>query len=352
MKIALVARQSASAHVTGLAGALASLGHDVTATAGQDGQLPGYARELAGSWRRNPPELVHAHHWTGVLAALAAAREVPVPVIASFGSFASAAHRHGLAADSQARRLEPGIARAAASVIASTKEEAEELARLGVPGRNVACVPSGVDLRTFRPGPFSVRRKKEQKLIAIGSLAEHRRLDLLLRCLAELPGTDLVIAGGPAAADLEADPGYRVLAKLAAHLGITERVRFTGQVSDARLAGLLRSADLLVSAASYEPEGTAAVQAMACGVPVIATATGGYRDAVIDGTTGMLVPPERPAAIIRPVRELLAAPMRRAAFGIAGADRARSRYAWDRVAAETAAWYERTLNQATTVLAA
>jgi glycosyltransferase involved in cell wall biosynthesis len=79
---------------------------------------------------------------------------------------------------------------------------------------------------------------------------------------------------------------------------------------------------------------------MACGTPVIASAVGGHRDTVVDGTTGVLVPPGQPAALARRIRRLLASPMLLEGYGIAGADRARVRYCLDRVARETVAAYE------------
>ena len=394
MKIALVARHASppvhtsdpysadqAAHVSGLGRALAAQGHHVVIYVRKDAanlpakqtlaprlsvvyipagpaapvppdQLPQYAKDiataLAASWRKNTPDVVHAHHWTSVLAALAAARDVPVPVVASFGSLGSAEQRYRIAGEcgGARQRLEPALARSAASVLATTSDEVAELSRLGVLSAKVACVPTGVDIKAFKPAGYSVRRTRQPRLVTIGSLAEYRGIELLMRCLTELPGTELVIAGGPPADQLEGNHGYRILAKLAAHLGITERVQFTGHVADDKLPALLKSADLLVSAARYEPQSSTAIRAMACGVPVVATAVGTYADAVIDGTSGALVPAERPAALARHLRDLLASPMRMAAFGIAGADRARSRYPWDRVAAETTAWYERTIGKA------
>ncbi len=82
---------------------------------------------------------------------------------------------------------------------------------------------------------------------------------------------------------------------------------------------------------------------MACGKPVVASAVGGYADAVIDGTTGLLLPAGRPQLMVKRLRDLLATPMKLTGFGIAAADRARSRYPWERIAAETAAAYERCL---------
>lgn len=391
MKIALVARHATSSncaldpysadqatHVSELAKALAAEGHDVVIYARKDSQtlpdkasiaprlkaefmtagpqkplaadqLPNYAKDiasyLAARWQKDSPDVVHAYHWTNVLAALSAAREHPVPVVASFGSFASAERRYGIAGETTSvrTRMEPCVAKAAATVLATTADEVAELSKLGVPNARVSLVPAGVDTSRFSPDGLIAKRKRQPRLIAVGSLAEYRGLDVVLRCLAELPGAELVIAGGPSAEALESDHSYRILAKLAARLGVADRVQFTGHVADNVLPGLLRSADLLVSAARYEPQGISSIRAMACGVPVVATAVGSYRDAVIDGTSGVLVPPGRPDVLASRLRDLLASPMRLAAFGIAAADRARSRYPWDRIVHETITVYERTI---------
>lgn len=124
-----------------------------------------------------------------------------------------------------------------------------------------------------------------------------------------------------------------------------DRVIFTGRVPDGDLPSWLRSADLYVSAAAYEPFGVATVQAMACGLPVIATSVGANRDAVIDGTTGVLVPPGRVRPLGQRIRELLAQPVRRGAYGAAGADRASSRYTWERISQETLTAYQHSAGQ-------
>ena len=96
----------------------------------------------------------------------------------------------------------------------------------------------------------------------------------------------------------------------------------------------------------YDPSGMVCVEAMACGTPVIASAVGGHVDAVVDGTTGILVPPGRPALLAQRIRQLLGHPMLLEAFSLAAADRAQSRYSWDRIARETTAVYDRALDTA------
>ncbi|GAA3028897.1 hypothetical protein GCM10020000_01810 [Streptomyces olivoverticillatus] len=98
------------------------------------------------------------------------------------------------------------------------------------------------------------------------------------------------------------------------------------------MPSLIRSADLMLCTPVYEPFGIVPLEAMACGVPVIATDVGGHRDTVAHGETGLLVPPGRPEPLAAAVRELLASPRTREHFGQAGRIRAVACYTWDGVA--------------------
>jgi glycosyltransferase involved in cell wall biosynthesis len=95
----------------------------------------------------------------------------------------------------------------------------------------------------------------------------------------------------------------------------------------------------------YEPFGIVPLEAMACGVPVVASAVGGMLDTVIDGVTGAHVPPRDPGALAEVIGLLLETPSRRAELARAGLERVRTRYSWDRVAIDTAAVYQRTVRR-------
>jgi glycosyltransferase involved in cell wall biosynthesis len=149
-----------------------------------------------------------------------------------------------------------------------------------------------------------------------------------------------MIVGGPARDHLGKDAAYKALASMTGTLGLSDRVILTGRVGREAMPALLRSADLVLSTCSYEPTGVTSLEAMASGKPVIAPPTGGHMDAVVDGTTGIIIPPGRPALLAQRIRQLLAHPMLIEAYGAAAADRAKSRYCWDRIAAETLAVYD------------
>jgi D-inositol-3-phosphate glycosyltransferase len=318
-------------------------------------RIPAFSGPLRNRFRRERPDVVHALRWTSGLAALAAARDLGIPVVQEFSSLGVTERRErterrdGVKADgaSAARiRLEPAIGRSASAVVATNSAEVSDLANLGVHRSSIRVVPWGVDTDTFTPvGPVAERNGRP-RLLTVADLRERAALDTLLRALTRVPGAELLVVGGPARAELAADDAYIGLADFAGTLGISDRVIFTGKVEHIAMPALLRSADLVVSTCQYEPSGTTSLQAMACGIPVIAPPLGGHIDAVVDGTTGILVPPGRPVLLAQRIRQLLAHPMLMEAYGVAAADRATSRYSWDRIAGETLAVYDKVTAQA------
>jgi D-inositol-3-phosphate glycosyltransferase len=303
-----------------------------------------FGGHLARRWRQAPPDVAHAYSWPSGLAAMMAARDLDVPVVQTFDSLSSPGAGNGLrqSRESLARiRLKVCLARNVRAVLARSSEEMTELARLGVPRASMRVVPWGVDTAYFIPeGPVAARNGRP-RLLAVGPLTEHRRLDVIIRALAGVPEAEFVIAGVPLPGQAAGDKVHRALGRLASKHRVADRVSFAGDGCWEDLAALLRSADVFVSAAWDSLFDAAALQAMACGTPVAAPAAGFYADAVIDGTTGMLVPPGRPGVLARRIRRLLSSPLQLDAFGIAAADRARSRYSWDRIARETVTAYER-----------
>jgi glycosyltransferase involved in cell wall biosynthesis len=312
-------------------------------------QVPAFSRPLHERWRAERPDVVHAVRWTSGLAALAAARDLRIPVVQMFDSLGVAERRHHLIARDagiERIRLEPAIGRSASAVVAGSSDEQSDLARLGVPRRSIRVVPCGVDTDEFTPEGPVAERGTRPRLVTIADLSEHDALANLLHALSKVPGADLVVAGGPPREQLRGDLNFRRLAKLADALGVSGQVAFAGQVGRAALPPLLRSADLLVNVSEYDPSGITSIRAMACGTPVIASAAGGQADAVLDGTTGIVVPPGRPALLAQRIRQLLGHPMMLEAFSVAAADRARSRYSWDRIAHEIIAVYDTALDAA------
>jgi glycosyltransferase involved in cell wall biosynthesis len=307
-------------------------------------RVPAFSGPLRSCWERDRPDIVHALRWTSGLAALAASRDHWIPIVQEFSSLGVTERRDRVPADGAAAariRLEPAIGRSAAAVVATHSSEASDLASLGVHRSLIRVVPWGLDTGMFTPDGPVAKRNGRPRLLTAADLTERAALETLLRALTRVPGAELMVVGGPARAQLRRDAAYQGLARFAAGLGISDRVIFTGRVDRGAMPALLRSADLVVSTCQYEPSGMTSLQAMACGTPVIAPPVAGHADAVVDGTTGILIPPGRPALLAQRIRQLLAHPMLMEAYGVAAVDRARSRYSWDRIASETLAVYDK-----------
>jgi glycosyltransferase involved in cell wall biosynthesis len=275
-----------------------------------------------------------------------AALDTPVPVLQTFHALGSVKRRHQGAADSSpARRvdLERGLCRDVSHVVATCSDEVFELRRLGLTTDRVSIVPCGVDTSVFTPRGPSAPRSERRRLLVLGRLVERKGQDDAVRALTAVPDAELVVVGGPPAGELDGDPEVRRLRAVAAEAGVADRLVFTGAVSRDDVPAWIRSADVVLAVPWYEPFGITPLEAMACGRPVVATAVGGLVDSVVDGATGDLVPPQDPVRLGEVLAALLADDERRAAYGAAGVKRARARYRWSRVVADTEAVYRHVL---------
>ncbi|MFF4618906.1 glycosyltransferase [Nonomuraea jabiensis] len=299
--------------------------------------MPAFAEQLARCWARRAPDIVHAHFWMSGTAALLAAGDRPV--VQTFHALGAVKRRwQGSADTSPPGRIdaERRIGREAAAVLATCSDEVGELRAMGVPDHRISIVPCGVDLEHFTPEGPRAARGARPRVLSIGRLVPRKGVDTVLRALREVPEAELLIAGGS-----DGDPEAARLAGLAGAYGLADRVKVLGSVPHDEVPALMRSADVVVTVPWYEPFGMVPLEAMACGVPVIASAVGGHLDTV-DGC-GVLIPPRRPQALARELRDLLGAPQRAAELGAAGARRATQRYGWPRVAEQTEAVYRAVL---------
>jgi glycosyltransferase involved in cell wall biosynthesis len=368
-------------HVAALAEGLARRGHDVTVFTRRDDEalpervalqegynvvhvpagparvvpkdellrhMPEFAAVLRRAWTVHPPDVVHAHFWMSGLASVAASARLasPVPVLQTFHALGSVKRRHQRDADTsppQRVELERGLCRNVAHVVATCSDEVFELRRLGLPSDRATIVPCGVDTTLFTPrGPVAPRGDRP-RLLVLGRVVERKGHDDAVRALRAVPDAELVVVGGPPAGELDADPEVRRLRAVAADAGVADRVVFTGSVARADVPAWVRSADVVLAVPWYEPFGITPLEAMACGRPVVATAVGGLVDTVVDGATGDLVPPRDPEGLGEVLAALLADDGRRATYGAAGVRRARARYRWSRVVADTETVYGQVL---------
>ncbi|MFV2196241.1 glycosyltransferase [Nocardiopsis sp. LOL_012] len=315
-----------------------------------------FGSALADALDEDSPDLLHAVDWTSGLAALHARAHSgkdldSAPVIQTFHSVNASEQRSGLPERPERTRMETVLAARADHVLVNSTDQKGELARLGVPRHQVSVVPFGVDTDHFSvEGSASTehwqrRREESPRLVSVTSLTEPGGAGRLVEAMTRLPEAELLIVSTSQNRDVAVDEDAREIELLAKEAEVDDRVHLTGPVDRKELPRLLRSADVYVSAASYDPFGGAVVEAMACGLPVVATATGAVPGAVLHRTSGVLMRFGRPDEVARAVRSVLNTPTMSSAFGIAAADRARSRFTWQRIAVETELAYQRSLPQ-------
>ncbi|WP_367127281.1 glycosyltransferase [Saccharothrix sp. HUAS TT1] len=299
--------------------------------------LDEFTRFLREQWRADPPDVVHAHYWTSGVASVLAAKDLDVPVVQTFHGLGAVEQQVGDGSVPEARlSTERLIGREADLVVAGCTDEKAQLVRLGVARSRVAVVAPGVDVELFKPEGPRLNRPLPHRLVSPAPGAED-----VITALRAVPDTELVVVGGRA-------EDVRRLREHARESGVGDRVRLVGRVPRVAMPALLRSADVVVCAAPGASS-VAPVEAMACGVPVVAGTVGGAVDTVVDAVTGVLVPPQDPKALARALRPLLVDDARREAYGIAGADRVEARYSTAQVAAEVVRVYRQATGRPETV---
>ena len=271
-------------------------------------------------------DLIHSHYWLSGQVGWLASERWGVPLIHSMHTMAKVKNLELAAGDNPEPMVrvigEEQVVAAAARLVANTADEARQLIDLyGADPQTVDVVHPGVDLEQFTPGEPGVSRRRlglaedSAILLFVGRIQPLKAPDILLRAAARLVETNpslrsrllVVVCGGPSGTGLEHPTS---LSDLAADLGIVDIVRFEPPGDREKLADWYRAADIVVVPSYSESFGLVAVEAQACGTPVVAAAVGGLRTAVLHETSGVLIEGHDPRDYATVLRHLIDNPDR------------------------------------------
>ena len=290
-------------------------------------------------------EIIHSHYWTSGLLAKQVSQESVIPFVHTFHTTAKVKNlslADGESPEPLSRSIgEENVVKAAAAIIANTDSEAASLVSLyGACPDKVFVATPGVNLAEFKVGGGKVvAREKlgmdQSKIVLtfVGRIQPHKGPDIFIRSVAEVlthsPGlrskiSALIIGGVSGSGTGELDR----LRNLAKWLGISDVVTFLPPVTRSELPDWYRASDLVCVPSYSESFGLVALEAQACGTPVVATAVGGLRAAVSDGFSGSLVDGHDPKAWGAVLLRLIAQPERRLILSM-GAVQHASHFGWD-----------------------
>jgi D-inositol-3-phosphate glycosyltransferase len=297
--------------------------------------------------------MLHTHYWLSAAAALPLARLWNVPHMTMFhtverlksqqyGSTSSSDEAAAIRIEQEGR-----IASAVDRITVSTEVEGEQLRRIyGLCPGHLAVIPCGVDLSLFTPATPASRLAARRALaidddrptlLSIGRLDPIKGLDLLLESLSLMAtNTQLIIVGG----NPDGDPELERLRQRAVELGIAARVRFPGAVPQQQLRRYYHAADAVVVSSRYESFGLVALEALASGTPVVASAVGGLTSIVQDAKNGLLVRWRDPRAFAERLDAILSDDELRERLA-ANARASVERFGWQHIGDDVRALYQR-----------
>jgi D-inositol-3-phosphate glycosyltransferase len=294
---------------------------------------------LARMLEQDPVEVLHGNYWLSGAVAHRLKHLLDLPLVATFHTLARVKADAGIDDDPDHRsRVEHEVIACADLMLASTGDERAQLSGLyDAEPQRIEVVPPGVDHLVFSPGDCDAARRRlgieaPRVLLFVGRIQPLKGTDLAVRCLAALddPSVALVVVGGPSGSD-----GVHELTRvraLAEDLGVGAQIRWVQPQRHERLADYYRAADVCLVPSRAESFGLVALEAAACGTPVVAADVGGLRSLVDHDETGFLVDGRDPADYAGLVEKLLAFDRMRVEMGSNAAARS-LRYSWSMTAA-------------------
>ncbi len=304
-------------------------------------ELPGIVDEFT-EWMLNwlsdePVDVLHANYWLSGAVGHQLKHVLNLPLVTTFHTLARVKAEMGDHEPAVRMEAEAKVVACSDVLVANAEEERRQLVELyGAEPHRVEVVAPGVDRAFFSPGARGGARaaigyEGGPLVLFVGRIQPLKGVDIAVQALAQLadPTATLMIVGG--ASGQEGDTEVRRITEMIEALGLGQRVVFVDPQPHYALSTYYRAADVLVMPSRSESFGLVALEAAACGVPVVAAAVGGLRTLVQDGTTGYLIDERDPALYAEAIDRIIGDGEHRAALA-AAAEVTASRYPWSGLA--------------------
>jgi D-inositol-3-phosphate glycosyltransferase len=305
-------------------------------------------------------QLIHTHYWMSGWVGMQLKERFPVQLIHTYHSLGAVKYTSGVEMPPIAHQrlaVEKQILESFDRVVATSPQEEEDLRRLVSLIGNTQVIPCGTDIDNFQVLSKIEARSilnldsKESIVLYVGRFDRRKGIETLVRAMAEVQDSidaKLLVVGGSDPNQSDGQERRRIEA-LAAELGIADRTEFVGMVGHDRLPVYYSAADVCVVPSHYEPFGLVAIEAMACGTPVIASNVGGLRFTVIPEETGLLVEPQDVTGFARAIQRALTDRLWAYKARKQAALRVRTNFSWSGVAQQLNDLYKQLVAEPTVV---
>jgi len=294
-------------------------------------RLPDYIDEFVegilkvADSKRMKYDLIHSHYWMSGVASNSLKDVWDVPVIQMFHTLELLKNKAALGKSKieniQRIQGEKNLIQTIDKIIASTIDEKQKLVNLyGASADKIIVIPPGVDISRFYPIPKEEAKEfidipsDENMLLFVGRIEPLKGVDTLIHALAQMNKADVmencphylyIIGGEPVGEDQDISAEMKRLKELCEGLGLNDLIIFLGKKDQNTLQYYYSAAEIVVMPSNYESFGMVALEAMACGTPVVATQVGGLQHLVQDGVTGYTVPNNNPTALEEKITQLM-----------------------------------------------
>ena len=286
---------------------------------------------------RTPADVIHANYWLSGMSGHLLKHDLNLPLVTTFHTLARVKTLHGDTESVEREKIESSIIGCSDAIFVSCEQERQQFRELyGTSPGTVEVITPGVERAYFSPGSRAGARSAlglgaHPVLLFVGRIQPLKGLDVAIETLAALPHEDalLLVVGG--ASGVDGNREYARIVALAECLGVANRVKFVEPQPHHLLSTYYRAADVVLVPSRSESFGLVALEASACGTPVVATAVGGLLSLIDDGVNGFLVPERDATLFARRVTQVLDDPHLANRLSAQAVARSR-RYSWQQAA--------------------